>query len=185
MQDASVVVVPGLGGSSPGHWQSIWEAQHPSWVRSAPASWDEPDFEAWDRAVGAAVQAAGEPVVLVAHSLGCLTALAFAAHSPERVRGVFLVAPPDPDAPSFPTEVLSFGAATATLDPPPIPTVAVTSPTDPYCPADRSPDICKRWGARQIDIGDAGHINVLSGHGPWPEGLDLLRSFIGDLEGGR
>jgi len=102
MQGASVVVVPGLGGSSPGHWQSIWQAQHPAWVRSTPASWDEPDSDDWDRAVGTAVQEAGEPVVLVAH-----------------------------------------------------------------------------------DVGDAGHINVLSGHGPWPEGLDLLRGFIRDLEGGR
>ena len=51
MQDASVVVVPGLGGSSPGHWQSIWQAQHPAWVRSTPASWDEPDSDDWDRAV--------------------------------------------------------------------------------------------------------------------------------------
>lgn len=184
MQDASVVVVSGLGGSSASHWQSIWQAQHPAWVRSAPASWDEPDVDDWDRAIGTAVQAAGGPVVLVAHSLGCLSAVAFAAHSPERVRGVFLVAPPDPDAPSFPTAVLRFGAATASLELPPVPTVAVTSTTDPYCSADRSPDICRRWGARQIDIGDAGHINVLSGHGPWPEGLDLLRRFLGDLEGG-
>lgn len=185
MQDSSIVVVPGLGGSSADHWQSIWQEQHPAWVRSSPASWDEPDVDDWDRAVDTAVQSAGEPVVLVAHSLGCLTALAFAAHSPERVRGVFAVAPPDPDAASFPTEVSSFATATATLAPLPIPTMAVTSTTDPYCSADRSTDICRRWGARQIDIGDAGHINVLSGHGPWPEGLDLLRGFIRDLEGGR
>lgn len=185
MQDASIVVVPGLGGSSAGHWQSIWQEQYPAWVRSAPASWDQPDFDDWDSAVGRAVHAAGGPAVLVAHSLGCLSAVAFAAHSPERVRGVFLVAPPDPDAPSFPTEALSFRAATASLGPLPIPAIAVTSTSDPYCPTDRSPDICRRWGAHQIDIGDAGHINVLSGHGPWPEGLDLLRGFFRDLEGSR
>lgn len=185
MQDASVVVVPGLGGSSPGHWQSIWEAQHPSWVRSTPASWDEPDFSDWDRALGIATRAVGEPTVLVAHSLGCLTALAYAAHSPEGVRGVFLVAPPDPDAPSFPAEVRPFATSTASLDALRVPTVAVTSTTDPYCSADRTSDICRRWGARQIDIGDAGHINVLSGHGPWPEGLELLRTFITDIDGGR
>ncbi|WP_341579602.1 RBBP9/YdeN family alpha/beta hydrolase [Microbacterium schleiferi] len=185
MQDSSIVVVPGLGGSSADHWQSIWQAQHPAWERTTPASWDEPDIDDWDRAVGAAVQAAGEPAVLVAHSLGCLSVVAFAAHSPERIRGVFLVAPPDPDAPSFPTEAVSFRGAAASHDPLPIPMIAVTSTTDPYCSADRSPHICRRWGAHQIDVGDAGHINVLSGHGPWPEGLDLLRGFIRDLEGRR
>ena len=181
MLDAAVVVVPGLGGSSPGHWQSIWQAEHPSWVRSAPTSWDQPVFDDWDRAVGAAAATAGEPAFLVAHSLGCLTALAFAARSPDLVRGVFLVAPPDPDAPSFPSEVLRFATVTAALGPVPTPTVAVTSTTDPYCAAHRAPEICRRWGARRIDIGDAGHINVLSGHGPWPEGREMLRAFVHEV----
>ena len=36
----------------------------------------------------------------------------------------------------------------------------------------------ERWGARLVDAGHAGHINVASGHGPWPAALQL----IADLE---
>ncbi|TCT24151.1 serine hydrolase [Thiobaca trueperi] len=33
------------------------------------------------------------------------------------------------------------------------------------------------WGSVMIDIGDAGHINIDSGFGPWPQGLALLRAL--------
>ena len=32
-----------------------------------------------------------------------------------------------------------------------------------------------QWCARFKDLGDAGHVNIDSGHGAWPEGNDLLR----------
>ncbi|MEY2633599.1 MAG: hypothetical protein RIR00_2253, partial [Pseudomonadota bacterium] len=30
------------------------------------------------------------------------------------------------------------------------------------------------WGSQYLDIGAAGHINVDSGHGPWPQALTLF-----------
>lgn len=178
MTDVAVVVVPGLGGSGTGHWQSLWQSVHPDWVRTAPASWDLPDPEDWDAALGDAVASTGSAPVLLAHSLGCLSALAFAARRPDAVSGVFLVAPPDPDAPSFPAEVRRFSAMTAGLRSLSLPLVAVTSSTDPYCSADRAAALCRQWGATQLDIGDAGHINVPSGHGPWPEGYALFSGYL-------
>jgi predicted alpha/beta hydrolase family esterase len=32
-----------------------------------------------------------------------------------------------------------------------------------------------------VNAGTAGHINVDSGHGPWPMGMTLLRGFMHDL----
>jgi predicted alpha/beta hydrolase family esterase len=40
-----VVIVPGIGGSGPEHWQSRWQVALPGTVRIAPASWDEPVLE--------------------------------------------------------------------------------------------------------------------------------------------
>jgi len=35
------------------------------------------------------------------------------------------------------------------------------------------------WDARLIDLGNAGHINVASGHGAWPEGRLLVDRLAG------
>jgi hypothetical protein len=40
--------------------------------------------------------------------------------------------------------------------------------------------LAKRWGAEFVDMGEAGHINVASGFGPWPEGR-ALRDLIWTL----
>lgn len=60
---ASVLIVPGLGGSGPGHWQSIWQARNPNYRRVEQLDWDEPDLEGWTANLDAAVRAAAPPVV--------------------------------------------------------------------------------------------------------------------------
>ena len=69
---SSVLIVPGLGGSGPQHWQSVWQARYPELRRVEQASWDEPRLGPWVATLEAHVLAANAPVVLVAHSLGCL-----------------------------------------------------------------------------------------------------------------
>ena len=39
---------------------------------------------------------------------------------------------------------------------------------------DRARVLANLWEAAFVDAGDAGHINVASGHGAWPAGLRLL-----------
>lgn len=41
------VMVPGIGGSGPEHWQSHWESLYPNTLRIEPNSWDEPDLADW------------------------------------------------------------------------------------------------------------------------------------------
>ena len=75
------VIVPGINGSGPGHWQSVWQdAWGSSASRIGPSSWDEPDLADWCQALDRAAQRhqPGE-VVLVAHSLGCLAVTASVA----------------------------------------------------------------------------------------------------------
>src|SRR5262249_6082390 len=109
----AVVIVPGLGGSGPEHWQSAWAARLPRATRVVQRDWDRPDRELWLQALRQAIEAAGAPVVLVAHSLGCALVAHAAARWPalitRPVRGALLVAPADVDSPAHtPPETRGF-----------------------------------------------------------------------------
>jgi predicted alpha/beta hydrolase family esterase len=54
------------------------------------------------------------------------------------------------------------------------PAILVASRTDPYMAQDRARIVANLWEAAFVDAGDAGHLNVASGHGPWTDGLELL-----------
>ena len=41
----------------------------------------------------------------------------------------------------------------------------------------------KAWGSELVFVGQAGHINTASGHGPWLEGRALLQRFCERLSG--
>jgi predicted alpha/beta hydrolase family esterase len=176
------VVIPGIDGSDEQHWQSSWERE---WgaaaVRTAPASWHEPDLRDWVAAVQAAYEvAAGRDgqVVLVAHSLGCWTAAEWLDQA--RPSGVvaFLVAPPDTRGPNFPRAAAPtfLGVSTRPL---PCPGLLVTSDDDPYCDPAASASFADGWQVRHRSVGTKGHINSGSGVGDWPDGRELLRTLVG------
>ena len=190
-----VVIVPGIGGSGPEHWQSRWEAELPDVRRIEPASWDHPELDDWVAAIDRAVAASSTPPILVAHSLGCLAvahwAGRLAAASPEPdadaaapadlAAGAFLVAPPDIHGPEFPTAAPSFVA-----DPPtplPIRAVLITSSDDPYCAPVRAAQLAAVWDVPRLDVGAHGHINVASGFGEWSDGRRRFDDFAGLLAG--
>ncbi len=178
--DADILIIPGLGGSGPDHWQSRWEAKLSTARRVAQKDWDRPQLADWRGAIAAAVAEAERPVVLVAHSLGALAAADIASELGSGVKGAFLVAPPSLRAvreigaidPEF------AGLALKTL---PFPSVLVASRDDPYASFAESEDFARAWQAEIADAGTAGHINAASGHGPWPEGLMRLAGFLKNL----
>ena len=71
-RDADLLIIPGLGGSGPDHWQSRWQAKLPNAVRVEQADWDRPVAEDWEARIAEAVAACGRPVVAIAHSLGVI-----------------------------------------------------------------------------------------------------------------
>lgn len=171
-----VLVIPGFGGSGPAHWQSRWEQAEPAFSRVGQADWDHPILSEWVANLEAAVRAAGPDVVLVAHSLGCLTVAHWAAGEHSPVRGALLVAVPDPAGASFPAQAEGFGALPA--QPLPFLSVVVASSDDPYGGLDFARRWARLWGSRLEEIGPAGHINADSGLGDWAAGrawLDGLR----------
>jgi serine hydrolase len=174
--DRPVLILPGLHNSGPDHWQSRWEAAHGSFRRVIQADWDRPRCADWVARLDEEVRAAPD-AVLVAHSSSCALVAHWASGRPSgRVRGALLVAPSDPEAPSYPKEPTGF--APMPMQRLPFATVVVASTDDFFVTADRAKSFADAWGSRFVNIGDAGHINSQSGLGDWPFGLALLEDLI-------
>ena len=174
------LVVPGLGGSGPTHWQSLWADGRPGWSRVEQRSWDAPDPDAWCAALDEAVRGAGRPVVLVAHSLACVLVARWASRAPrgsvQRIAAALLVAPADVDRPDGLAVLRPFAPAPAARLP--FPSWVVASTDDPYCTFGRAAELATAWGAQVRSVGASGHVNVASGHGPWPEGERILAEVL-------
>jgi len=177
-----VLIVPGWTNSGPEHWQSVWERAHSTYRRVEQRDWEHAVRDEWVAALDRAVAGAVGPVVLVAHSLGCHTVAHWTAMRPrsagELVRGALLVAPPDPEHPAWPAEIVGF--APVPPRPLPFPSILVASANDPWDPARRAEAYAAAWDSRLVDVGDAGHINADAGYGPWPAGERLLAELLGD-----
>jgi predicted alpha/beta hydrolase family esterase len=173
-----VLVLPGLGGSGPEHWQTRWEVREPACARVEQRDWDRPALAEWLDAADAAIAGAGGPVVLVAHSLACAL-VAHGARRPAwaRVAGALLVAPADVDSPAHtPPETRGFAPMpVAAL---PFPATVVASHDDPFVTLDRARGFARAWGAAFVDLGPCGHINATSGLGDWAAGRALLEALV-------
>ncbi|MFF8800506.1 MULTISPECIES: RBBP9/YdeN family alpha/beta hydrolase [unclassified Methylobacterium] len=179
--DCDILILPGYAGSEEEHWQARWASRLKTARIVAQDDWHQPDPEAWRTRIAEAVAAANRPVILIAHSLGVVAAVEAAPRFPEGVvRGALLVAFPDIEAGAdLPESVRAF--APVPRDPLPFPSLLVASRTDPHCTYERAEDYAYAWGSALVDAGEAGHINVASGHGPWPEGLMRLAGFLAPL----
>ncbi|HEY6078028.1 MAG TPA: alpha/beta hydrolase [Polyangiaceae bacterium] len=171
-----VLIMPGIGGSGPDHWQSRWQLLLPDSRRVSVPDWDRPELDDWLKALGAAVELCSAPPLIVAHSLGCLALAALSERRP-RLHGALLVAPPDPAGPQFPAVAMSFRAFP--LLPFACPSIVVASHDDPYASFEFSTGCARVWGSELCDVGALGHINADSRLGDWPEGQRLLRSLLG------
>jgi predicted alpha/beta hydrolase family esterase len=175
----NVLILPGWQDSGPGHWQTLWE-QHHGYPRVQQHDWMKPLRGDWMARLEDTVLSCDGPAVLVAHSLGCLLAAAWAAHSrnTHRVKAALLVAPGDAERPELREQLCSW--CPIELKPLPFPSVLVASSNDPYCTFDRARQFARAWGAQFIDHGDCGHINAESGLEGWPQGHALLQDLMKD-----
>ena len=171
---APVLIIPGLGGSGPEHWQSLWQASLPHARRVGQADWDRPDRAGWIAQLDTAVAQSKEPPILVAHSLSCAMVACWAVQHKRPIHGALLVAPADVDSDAHtPPEAHVFRPMPMT--PLPFPTIVAASRDDPYVAFRRAIAMAQAWRAELVDIGEAGHINPSAGYGEWPEGEPLLQ----------
>ncbi|WP_404709917.1 RBBP9/YdeN family alpha/beta hydrolase [Sphingomonas sp. MMS24-J13] len=174
------LIVPGLGNSGSGHWQTIWEQQRHDCLRVQLGMWDDPVRNVWISRIDQAVRAAQGPVVVVAHSLGCHAVLWWTRllgdSVPGNVVGAMLVAPPDVDRDDALPVIRRFAPAPQAILP--FPAIVVASTDDPYCEADRTEELAARWGAEFVLLEGEGHINAASGLADWRDGQDLLEGLL-------
>lgn len=180
----TTLILPGFHGSGPAHWQSWMQDQLPGARRVAGIDWETPVLSHWSEAARRSILGSSDPVWLAAHSFGCLTALAASRGLGERIAGALLVAPADPER--FSPRGVRAGprrkdqlslAADLPSAPLPFPSLVVASRNDPWMRLETIEHWAGLWGSAVLDIGDAGHINIDSGFGPWPQGLALLRAL--------
>lgn len=171
---APVLLVPGLGGSGPDHWQSRWQSRLPNARRVEQVDWDKPDRADWSARLDQGVAGVETPPILIAHSLSCALVACWAAIHARSVRAALLVAPADIESDAHtPPEAHVFRPLP--MKRLPFPAIVVASRDDPYVAFDRAGAMARAWGAELIGIGNAGHINTASGYGEWPEGERLLQ----------
>ena len=178
-QHIRTIIVPGWRDSGPGHWQTLWQAQLPDAERVVQDDWYTPRRADWVQALERLILSRPEPVVVVAHSLGCITTVHLGAEAVARVHGALLVAPADPERRGV---LIDFAPVPA--EPLPYRSLVVASNTDPYCPVRLAGAYARGWGSEFVRLQDAGHINVESGHGHWPLGWALLQSLLHEAQEG-
>ncbi len=179
MKPSNVLVLPGWFNSGAQHWQSLWEKRH-GYVRVEQHDWDKPLRGDWLARLEEMVLSRDEPVVLVAHSLGCILTAAWSVRSfnTHRVKGALLVAPGDVEKPEVRDAIPTWSPID--LSALAFPSVMVASRDDPYCEFERARLFAHAWGSQFMDYGDCGHINADSGLASWPEGHVLLQDLMKD-----
>ena len=172
MTSTSIIIVPGWRDSGLGHWQTLWAERLPQARRVVQDDWHTPTRSAWVARLEETVLEQPGPVVIVAHSLGCITTAHMKPEAAARVRGALLVAPADPERRAVLSDFAPVPYAAL-----PYRSILVASSNDPYCPIRLAGAYARAWGSEFVRLQNAGHINVDSGHGEWPLGRALLQSL--------
>ena len=172
MTSTSIIIVPGWRDSGPGHWQTLSAERLPQARRVVQDDWHTPTRSAWVARLEETVLEQPGPVVIVAHSLGCITTAHMNPEAAAWVRGALLVAPADPERRAVLSDFAPVPYAAM-----PYRSILVASSNDPYCPIRLAGAYARAWGSEFVRLQNAGHINVDSGHGEWPLGRALLQSL--------
>jgi predicted alpha/beta hydrolase family esterase len=174
-----ILIVPGLGGSGPDHWQSYWERSYPGARRVTQSDWYRPVRSLWLEHLATAVDST-PGAILVGHSLGCALIADLAWRRPDlRIGGALLVAPADVEREDWVSPQLREFAPLP-LGRLPFRAVIVASMNDPYMTIERARFLAEAWGAGLVNAGSCGHINAASGFGPWPAGERILDELVSE-----
>lgn len=179
MLQIQTLLVPGLDGSPAGHWQDWWLRVDPRAVLVEQSDWHCPTPDAWEnRLATALIRHPGS--ILVAHGLGCLVVVRLLRRWRKlRVRGVLLVAPSNPML----SERLCMFALETEGGRMGVPAVVANSRNDPWMDQSCARSLATSIGAGFVDLELSGHVNIASGHGPWPHRLELHASLTKPMIG--
>ncbi|MFM2479915.1 RBBP9/YdeN family alpha/beta hydrolase [Celerinatantimonas sp. YJH-8] len=172
-----LLFLAGIGNSGSEHWQRQWylESEQATWVEHS--NWEQPVMEQWLDDFEHALVSIHEPVVVIAHSLGCVLFTEWLrCHDLGQVSGAMLVAMPNVLGPEFPEQAVHFSNLGTYCDC--CPAVIVASEDDPYASIEHAYNQGRALNAAVHNIGAVGHINGQSNLGYWLEGQMILRDLI-------
>jgi uncharacterized protein len=169
------LIQPGWQNSGPHHWQTLWQEQLGNAATRVPQqNWLVPERTAWVSVLGETIRRTSPPVVILAHSVGCMATILAIRASP--VAAVVLVAPADAERSNASEALHTF--APIPMEPIGTPALLVASDSDPYCTLDRAEIFAQAWKADLEIVTGGGHINADAGFGPWPDGWLMVGSWL-------
>jgi predicted alpha/beta hydrolase family esterase len=179
----TVLIVPGLRDHVAQHWQTLLEARLHAAGRAVasvpPMGREDLDCATKVAAIERTAQSVAGPIVIVAHSGGCVMLAHWARQTQRAVRGALLAVPPDferPMPPGYPA--LEALRASGWLPVPrarlPFRSIVAASRNDPLAGYDRVVDLAAAWGSELVDLGEVGHLNPASGYGEWPRADEFI-----------
>ena len=186
MKEPTVLIVPGLRDAVAQHWQTLLEAQ---WRAAgapvasvAPMGRDDLDCARRVQAIEQAAQSVQGPIVIVAHSGGCIMVAHWARRTRRVVHGALLATPPEFDRPmpeGYPTleQMRAGGWLPVPRERLPFPSIVAASRDDPLARLVGVAELARGWGSRLVDLGQVGHLNPASGYGEWPRAADFIREL--------
>jgi len=174
--DTTFINVPGYTGSGPQHWQSIWEQKYNNFCRVQQRDWEQPNCLEWVEQLDNFISRLCSPIILIGHSIGCLVIIRWISMKyQDSVKGSLLVAPADPQNPSFPSQAEGFKNLPLTTLP--IFSTFIAISNDPYLSLEKATFLADSWGSDQIIIGNCEHINSDSNLALWPFGKIYLTNL--------
>lgn len=173
-------IIPGINNSDSDHWQSLWELKY-GFVRVQQSEWSSPHYSDWETNLIHTIESDNDKEnILVAHSLGCLLTVKALSKIRQYVKGILLVAPPDPKGSYFPKNVDSFHEFPKDILG--IPGILAYSENDEYSSPEFSRKIGEQWGIEVVSVGRVGHINSQSDIGYWDKGYSLLEQLLNTID---
>jgi hypothetical protein len=170
------LIQPGWQNSGPHHWQTLWQAQLGNAATRVPQQdWLVPERVAWVKTLRQTISHTQAPIVVLAHSIGCMATIFAMQAAP--VAAVVLVAPADAERSNAPGALHTF--TPIPMEPLATPALLVASDSDPYCTLERAEEFAQAWKADLEIVHGGGHINADAGFGPWPDGWGMVGAWLG------
>jgi predicted alpha/beta hydrolase family esterase len=182
----TIVIVPGLRDHVPEHWQTLLEQKLSRTVCVPRMEHDKLSCVAWVAMLERTLAGVDGPVILVAHSGGCMITVHWAQKHRRPIHGALLAAPPDFESPlpeGYPTQQVlrENGWLPTPRSKLPFPTIVAASSNDPLGRLDCVEALAAAWGSRVVNVGAVGHLNPAAGFGPWPRAEGFIRELGGEV----
>jgi predicted alpha/beta hydrolase family esterase len=182
MQTHTVLFVPGLRDHVAEHWQTLLEGRLPN-ARCVPRmERDKLSRAAWVAELDRSLAAIDGPVILVAHSAGCMIVVHWALAHDRPIKGALLAAPPDFETPlpaGYPAQdvLIDNGWLPTPRKRLAFPSIVAASTNDPLARVERVESFAASWGSKVVNVGAVGHLNPAAGYGEWPRATELIREL--------